>query len=178
MQETPSALIARLRKEGVPERDIASTLGMPLQDMWAHIARWNGVRPAAKHIPQPIGTGGLPRYAQVARLHVEHRLLPREIAQIIGKSVSYTATYLSRARKEGLAPPAQTTRDRGGVDTWAYYAKKGATPPRGRISTLLDMFEPTEVERLIGMVGPGDATLAHTIARIVRERLDADTRTG
>jgi transposase len=165
--------VARWRREGVREKEIASRLGISTKTLWGRVSRWNRENPHDP-LPRPAARPATPFYVQAAELRLKEGLKVKDIAARMGRSPSSVEQLLTKARAVGALPPRESLRDRGGRDTWEHYANKGATPPLGFVSTLLEPLTMEQVEFLLHSLRREDETLAHLLARILKEHLDAE----
>jgi DNA-binding CsgD family transcriptional regulator len=167
----PLAEIARLRREGVPDREIAARLQMSLKPMWNRIARWNAENPHAR-IDRPkrlIETDALnTKIAVLAR----ENLRASQIATHLGISPKRVRCLLMYARKTDKLPPYRHVHATG-FDLWRPLWRKGAAPDMGYISEILRALTPDDTRRLLERHDrTGAQTLAGTLAVLVKEVLN------
>ncbi len=167
------AFIARLRGEGVPEKVIAERMGVCPKTLWSRVSTWNKRNPDSP-LPRPASRPETPFYIQAAKLRLEQGLTDRQIAARMGKSLLTVHVYLTKARAEGVLPPREGNRLKGGMATWSHYRAKGATIPLGTVGTIVDHLDAEHVEALLRRIERNDPTIADTLARIVKEHLDAE----
>lgn len=174
MATKPDTLVfvEQQRAAGVPEKRIAEALGISPKTLWHWTTTWNQKNPDDRLI-RPASKPETPFYVQAAALRNEGLTLA-EIAARMGRSKSSVEQLLAKARAKDLIPPKESIRERGGCATWEYYRRKGATPPVGyAVTAVISQLTCTQVEYVLDRVGAGD-TLADTLARILKEHLDAE----
>ena len=161
--------VAEHRRQGTPDAEIATTLGITRAQLHGKISCWNQRCPDNK-VPRPFSRPTEPLYVAVARLTREGRSR-LEIAGLLRRSPRSIIEAIYVARERGLLPPTSAIA-RDGPETYRHYLSKGAAPPRGAIGTVLEHLTKEEVETLLRRTDPQEPTLAHTIARLLKERLN------
>jgi transposase len=161
--------VSEQRAQGVSDTEIATAMGISRRLLHDRIANWNRKHPD-KRPDRPITQQQGSFYAFAARRTAEGAS-PDQIAQEAGRTRASTIEAISYARKRGLLPP-KGRRTEGGARTYAHFYNKGAAPPRGNIGALLDALSREEISLLLAHVRAQEPTLAHTIARLLKERLN------
>ena len=157
------------RQKGVPDAEIAQSLGIARRLLHDRIVRWNRKNPA-NPAPRPLAQQQGPLYARVAALAKEGKTT-QQVMDLTGRKRNSVLVAMSVARRKGLLPPTGR-RAAGGDRTYRHYRNKGAAPPRGTVGALLDGLTRDEVETLLRSARPKEPTLAHTISRLLKERLN------
>lgn len=165
------ALVARLRDEGVPEKDIAARLGVTRKTMWGRVSTWNRRHPT-NPLPRPRSRPRVPKHVQVAEMYASG-ISQEEIARRLGIAVNTVEGHLSHARRRGLRTRPLRPRDTDPGEYYTYLRRKGAAPPRGDVSRALAELTIAQIDTLLREMKPSDDTLAHLLARILKEHLDA-----
>ena len=170
------AFIARLREEGIPEKEIAARIGVTPKTLWGRVSQWNKKNPD-NPLPRPANRPATPFYVQAAQLR-QQGMSCKAIAAKMGRPLTTIHVWLTHARKVGALSPRTSLREEGGADTWTHYARKGAVPHIGNTSTVIGLLTTEQVEYLIGRIDRKDATFAHTLARILKEHIDEKVPSG
>ena len=163
--------IIDMRAAGEPETVIAKALGMTRKVMWNRVARWNTANPEHA-VPRPQSRPVHTKFMQVTEL-VRAGKTPAEVAAALGWHVKTARVTISHARKVGALPRLRAAKAFTGRDTYRQIVDKGGAPPMGTVGNVLTALTPAEVNSLLGCMARTDATLADTLARIVKEHLDA-----
>ena len=137
--------VSEQRRQGTPDAEIAESLGITRAQLHGKISRWNQRCPDNK-VPRPFSRPTEPLYAAVARLMLE------------GRSQQEIAGLLRRSPRSII-----------GAD---YQARQRGPLPRGKVGTVLEHLTREEFETLLRKTHPKEPTLAHTIARLLKERLN------
>ena len=161
--------VSEQRAQGVSDTEIATAMGITRRLLHDRIAGWNRKHPD-KRAERPIAQQQGSFYAFAARRTAEGAS-PEQIAQETGRTRASTIEAISYARHRGLLPQ-KGRRTEGGDRTYTHYYNKGAAPPRGFVSSILNALSREEIGSLLAHRTPKDTTLAQTIARLLKERLN------
>lgn len=163
----PLATIARMRADSTPEPDIAAHLGITKLRLWRVVTNWNRRHPA-RAVPRPASRPKVTRIEQTAQMTKAGKTAA-EIADVLACSVRRVLDIQSDARSRGLLPRAR----RSPTATYAALQAKGAAPKKGHVADILAMLSQEQVRLLLARTTVHDTSLAHTIARVLTEVLDA-----
>ena len=170
MWPEPYATIAREREKGTPSVELAETLDIHVTTLKAWVRKWNRDNPN-NPLPPHARQTRVPRYIEAANHHKQGRTLAETAALMDVTKVTVTGLW-SQARQKGLLPRITPRTKRNGYERYKHFYLKGAAPRLGQFRTVLDTLGLEGVQDLLDRIDyKNDTTLAHTLARIVREHL-------
>lgn len=169
MWPEPYATIAREREKGTPAAEVAKMLGIHMTTLRGRVRDWNRNNPE-NPIPRQRKTRTA-EYVQAAEMK-KQGMSRAEIARRMGVTEIRVTNMWSHARARGLLPRLTPKIEKGGFVAYEAYYRKGAAPRMGNFRDILNPFSAEEIEHLVRIIDPrNDATLAHTITRILKEHL-------
>ncbi len=169
MWPEPYATIAREREKGTPTPEVAATLGIHPSTLQGWVREWNRNNPGnpiprRKHMKTAL-------YAQAAEMRLRG-MTREEIAAHFKVTPMRVSNMFTQARNAGLLPRKPTKIEKGGYTAYEAHYAKGVAPKMGAFRTILNDLSTKELDRLLDCIDPKeDATLAHTLARIVKEHV-------
>lgn len=175
MWPEPYATIAREREKGTPAAEVAEMLGVHETTLRSRVREWNRNNPRNPLPRQRYVNTAV--YMQAVELH-KQGLSRTEVARIMGVSEIRVTNMWSHARARGALPRIVPKAEKGGRAAYEAYYCKGAAPRMGSFREILDPLSAKEITQLVDCIDPkNDTTLAHAIARIIKEHL-RDNKTG
>ena len=169
MWPEPYATIAREREKGTPTPEVAAMLGIHPSTLQGWVREWNRKNPE-NPIPRRKHTKTA-LYAQAAEMRLRG-MTREEIAAHFKVTPMRVSNMFTQARSAGLLPHKPTKIEKGGYTAYEAHYAKGVAPKTGAFRTVLDALSVKELDRLLDCIDPkADATLAHTLARIVKEHV-------
>ena len=169
MWPEPYATIAREREKGTPAAELAEMLGLHPNTLRSWIREWNRSNPnnpipRRNHLKTAL-------YTQAAEMHLRG-MTREEIAEHFKVTPLRVSNMFTQARSAGLLPRKPAKLEKGGYAAYEAHYVKGIAPKMGAFRTIMDALTTQELNRLLDRIDPkADTTLAHTLARIVKEHL-------
>lgn len=165
----PYATIAREREKGTPADELAAMLNVHSNTVRSWVREWNRSNPnnpipRRKYLKTAL-------YAQAAEMHLRG-MTREEIAEHFKVTPLRVSNMFTQARNVGLLPRKPAKLERGGYAAYEAHYVKGIAPKMGAFRTIMDALTTQELNRLLDRIDhKADTTLAHTLARIVKEHL-------
>lgn len=169
MWPEPYATIAREREKGTPAAELAEMLGLHENTLRSRVREWNRSNPdnpipRRNHLKTAL-------YAQAAEMYIRG-MTREEIAEHFKVTPLRVSNMFTQARNAGLLPRKPAKLEKGGYAAYEAHYVKGIAPKMGAFRTIMDALSTQELNRLLDRIDyKNDTTLAHTLARIVKEHL-------
>lgn len=167
----PLATIARMRREGRLDDEIAAVIGKSARILKDRVTRWNTRYPEHRIPPAADSTYGTKKPKIIALSKAG--LTAEHIAAQMGVTKASVARVISGARAEGLLPRVQRVYTNG-CEMWAAHNRKGAAQPMGTMQSILQDLTVEQLNALLDLSHPKERTISATIARILKGHLDGN----